>query len=52
MADAHEEDVRWQTGNHVDHHTFGLQVCEGNTFIIICSWLKIKDAKEAKKMNE
>lgn len=28
VADAHEEDVSWQTGDHIDHHAFGLQVCE------------------------
>lgn len=28
VADAHEQDVSWQAGNHVDHHTFGLQVCQ------------------------
>lgn len=28
VADAHEEEVRWQPGDHVDHHAFGLQVCE------------------------
>lgn len=27
VADAHEEEERWQAGDHVDHHTFGLQVC-------------------------
>lgn len=30
MADAHEEDVSWQIGDHADHHTFGFQVCERN----------------------
>lgn len=28
VADAHEEEVRRQPGDHVDHHTFGLQICE------------------------
>lgn len=28
VADTHEEEVCWQPGDHVDHHSFGLQVCE------------------------
>lgn len=31
VADAHEEDVRWQTGDHVDHHAFGFQLWGKNT---------------------
>lgn len=31
VADAHEEEVRRQTRHHVDHHAFGLQVCEHST---------------------
>lgn len=26
MADAHEEDVSWQNGDHVDRHTFGFKI--------------------------
>lgn len=27
VAYTHEQDVSWQPGNHVHHHTTGLQVC-------------------------
>lgn len=50
MTNTHEEDVSWQTGDHVHHHTFGLQVCgqfvtrlQKSITKLIQTVLKVKD---------
>lgn len=58
VADAHEEDVRWQTGDHVDHHAFGLQLWGKNTALFTGAYIlpafpgRNREKAESQEMQE